>query len=150
MNPFNWTQVVFIKLINKLLKIVYYLKYKLLKTYCFKFDVHVVILNFLYYMKFIRVSATPYSNYSLLCILLLKVFCSTNGTWYSEFCTICNLELGTIWYYIFGTLYYIFPIVILCCILGISYCISYDIYEVLFIKLSTVEYNDGKYCKKYC
>ena len=28
-------------------------------------------------MKFVRVSATPYCNYILLCILLLDVFCST-------------------------------------------------------------------------
>ena len=96
MNPFNWTQVVFIKLVNKLLKIVYYLKYKLLKIYCFKFDVHVAIHNFLYYMKFIRVSATPYSNYSLLCILLLKVFCST----------IWNLVLGILYYVELRTWYY--------------------------------------------
>ena len=32
--------------------------------------------NLLYYMKFGRVSATPYSNYSLVCILLLDTFCS--------------------------------------------------------------------------
>ena len=96
MNPFNWRQVVFIKLINKLLKIVYYLKYKLLKIYCFKFDVNVVIHNFLYYMKFIRISAIPYSNYSLLCILLLKVFCST----------IWNLLLGILYYMKLGTWYY--------------------------------------------
>ena len=38
--------------------------------------------------NFIRVSATPYSNYSLLCILLLKVFCST----------IWNLVLGILYY----------------------------------------------------
>ena len=139
MNSFNWTQVIFIKLVNKLLKIVYYLKYKLLKIYCFKFDVHVVIHNFLYYMKFIRVSATPYSNYSLLCILLLKVFCSTIWNLVLGILYYMELRTWTIWYYIFGTLYYIFPIVILCCILGIGYYISYDIYEVLFIKLSIVE-----------
>ena len=28
----------------------------------------------LYYMKFGRVSATPYYNYSLLCMLLLDIF----------------------------------------------------------------------------
>ena len=32
--------------------------------------------NLLYYMKFGRVSAISYSNYSLLCILLLDAFCS--------------------------------------------------------------------------
>ena len=34
-------------------------------------------------MKFGRVSATPCSNHSSLCILLLDVFCTTNGTWQS-------------------------------------------------------------------
>ena len=46
--------------------------------------------------NFIRVSATPYSNYSLLCILLLKVFCST----------IWNLVLGILYYVELRTWYY--------------------------------------------
>ena len=78
-------------------------------------------------MKFRRVLAAPYSNYSLLCILLLDIFCST----------IRNLVEHII----------LFPVVILCCILSIRYCISYDFNEVLYIKLPIVEYN-YVYCKK--
>ena len=33
--------------------------------------------NLLYFMKFRIVSDTPYFNYSLLCMLVLDVFCST-------------------------------------------------------------------------
>ena len=47
---------------------------------------YVVIRKLLYYMKFGRVSATPYCNYSLQCILLLDVFCST--LWNLEECKI--------------------------------------------------------------
>ena len=79
-------------------------------------------------MKFRRVSATPYSNYSLLCILLLDKF----------FSTIWNLVEYEL----------LFPAVFLCCTLNILYYISYDLYEVLFIKLCIVEYN-YVYCKKY-
>ena len=80
-------------------------------------------------MKFGRVLATPYWNYFLLCILLLDVFCST----------VRNLVEYKL----------LFPVVVLCCILAIRYCISYDVHKVLLIKLSTVEYNYGYY-KKYC
>ena len=71
MGLFNWTKVVFKKLI--------YVNYLKLRNtlHCFKFDVYVVIHNLLYYMKFGRVSASPHCNYSLLCILLLDVFCSS-------------------------------------------------------------------------
>ena len=80
-------------------------------------------------MKFRRALATLYSNYSLLCILLLDVFCST----------IWNLIEHII----------PFPVVILCFILSIRYYINYDFYEVLFIKLPIFEYN-YVYCKKCC
>ena len=79
-------------------------------------------------MKFRRVLPSPYSNYSLLCILL-DVFCST----------IWNLGEHTI----------LFPVVILCCKLSIRYYISYDFYEVLFVKLPIFEYN-YVYSKKCC
>ena len=42
-------------------------------------------------MKFGRVSATPYSNHSLLRILLLDVFCSTNGTLQNITCSFQQL-----------------------------------------------------------
>ena len=80
-------------------------------------------------MKFGRISATPYCNYSLLCILLLDVFCSS----------LWNLVEYKI----------LFPVAIICCILTIRYYISYDFHEVLLIKLSIVEYNYG-YCKMCC
>ena len=80
-------------------------------------------------MKFGRVSATLSCNYSLLCILLLDVFCST------------------IWSFVEYKL--LFPVAILCCILTICYYISYDFHEAHPIKLSIVEYDNG-YCKKYC
>ena len=78
-------------------------------------------------MKFERVSATPYCNYSLQYILLLDVFCST----------LWNLVEYKI----------LFPVAIICCILTLRYDISYDFHEVLLIKLSIIEYNYG-YCKK--
>ena len=96
--------------------------------YCFKSDVCVVILNLLYYMKFRRVSATPYWNYSLLYFLLLKVFCST------------------IWNLVEYKL--IFLVAILCCRLTIHQYISYVFHGVLLTKLSIVEYN-YVYCKRY-
>ena len=122
MGLFNWTKVVFKKLI--------YVNYlKLWNTlHCFKFDVYLVIQNLLYYMKFGRVSATPHCNYSLLCILLLDVFCST----------LWNLVE-----------YKLLVPATLCCILTIRYYISYVFHEVLLTKLSIVEYNYG-YCKKCC
>ena len=121
MGLFNWTKVVFKKLI--------YVNYlKLCNTlHCFKFDVYVVIHNLLCYMKFGRVSATPHCNYSLLCILLLDVFCST----------LWNLVGYKI----------LFPVTLICCILTIRYYISYVFHEVLLIKLSIDEYNCG-HCKK--
>ena len=88
---------------------------------------HTLLYTICCTMKFRRVLAAPYSNYSLLCILLLDVFCST----------IWNLVEHTI----------LFPVVILCWILSICYYISYDVYEVLFIKLPIVEYN-FVFCKK--
>ena len=71
MGFFNWTKVVFKKLI--------YVNYlKLCNTlHCFKFDAYVVIHNLMCYIKFGRVSATPHCNYSLPCILLFDVFRST-------------------------------------------------------------------------
>ena len=79
------------------------------------------------YMNFRRVSATPYSNYSLLCTLLLKVFSST------------------IWNLLEYKL--LFPVVSFCCMLSICYYISYGFYGVHFTKLSIVE-NCYVYCKK--
>ena len=70
-------------------------------------------------MKFGRVSATSYCNYSLLHILLLDVFCS--AVW-----NLVEYKL-------------IFPIAILCDILIIRYDISYVFYEVLLTKLSIVD-----------
>ena len=106
---------------------------KLLKncvTHCFKFDAYVVIPNLLYYMKFWNLSiATPYCNYSLLFILLLAAFCS--AIW-----NLVDFEL-------------FFPVAILCCVLTICYYISYDVHEVLLMKLCIVQYN-YRYCKKYC
>ena len=116
MNLFNWTKLVYKNWSTKYLKMC-----------CFKFFLNVV-LN-LMYTKFGRLPATPYSNDSFLCILLLGIFCST--TW-----NLVEYKL-------------LFPVVIICCILSISYYNSYDFYEVLFIKLSIVEYN-YVYCKKYC
>ena len=82
---------------------------------------HTLLYTICCTMKFRRVLAAPYSNYSLLCILLLDVFCST------------------IWNLVEHTL--LFPVVNLCCILSIRYYISYDFYEIPFIKLLVVEYN---------
>ena len=95
--------------------------------YCGIYISHVVIHNLFYYMNFRRVSATPYSNYSLLYTLLLEVFSST----------------------IWNSLEYklLFPVVSFCCMLSICYYISYGFYGVLFIKLSIVEYW-YVYCKK--
>ena len=73
-------------------------------------------------MKFGRASATPYFNYSLLCILL-DVFGST------------------IWNLVDYKL--LFPVAILSCILTIRYYISHGFHEVLLIKLSIVEFNYG-------
>ena len=88
---------------------------------------YLFIHNLLYYMKFGRVSATPYCNYSLLCVLSLDVYFST--TW-----NLVDYKL-------------LFLVTILCCILTIRYYISCNIYEVLLMKLSIVECNYG-YCKK--
>ena len=97
--------------------------------HCLKSDVYVAIHKLLYYMKFGRVSAIPYCNYPLLCILLLDIFCST----------LWNLvEYKTP-----------FPVAIISCILTVRYYISYDFHEILLIKLTFVEYNYG-YCKKCC
>ena len=95
--------------------------------YFLEFDEYVVIHNLLYYIKFGWVSATPYCNYSLLCILLSEVFSST--IW-----TLVEYKL-------------VFPVASLCFILTILYYINYDVHEVLLKKLSVVEYNYG-YCKK--
>ena len=70
-------------------------------------------------MKFGRVSATPYCNYYLLCILLLDVFCSP----------ICNLIEYKL----------LFPVAILCYVLTTRSYVSYEFHEVLLlIKLSIV------------
>ena len=82
---FNWTKTVFKKLTyikstslsggTSLIDINYWkLCNTMLQIWCIR---SVVIQNLLYYMNFERVSATPYYNYFLLCILLLDVFCST-------------------------------------------------------------------------
>ena len=80
-------------------------------------------------MKFGRVSATPYCNYSVLYILLLDVF-------FSIMWDLAEYKL-------------FFPVAILCCILAIRYHINYVFHEVLLTKLSIVDYNYGC-CKKYC
>ena len=73
--------------------------------HCFEFDVYVVMINLLHYMKLGRVSATPYCNSSLLYILLLDLFCST------------------IWDLVEYKL--MFPVTVVCCILTIYYFIIY-------------------------
>ena len=78
-------------------------------------------------MKFGRVSATPYCDYSLLCILLLDIV----------FSTLWNLVEHKI----------LFPVAIICCVLTIRYYISYDFHDILLIKLFVVEYNYA-HCKK--
>ena len=77
-------------------------------------------------MKFRRVLATHYSNYSLLCILLSNAFWST------------------IWKLVEYKL--LFPVGIFWCMLISPYYISCDYDEVILIKLSLVEYNYG--CSK--
>ena len=49
--------------------------------HCYRFDVYAAIHNLLYYMKFGRLSATPYCNFYLLSILLLDAFCSAIWNW---------------------------------------------------------------------
>ena len=100
--------------------------------HCFKFDVYVVIHNLVYYIKFGIASATHYHNCSLLCILLLDVFCST------------------IWKSVEYKL--LLAVAILYCILTTRYHISYDFHEVLLIKLSIYNYHSyTQYnCKKFC
>ena len=78
-------------------------------------------------MKFERVSATPYCNYSLLCILLLDAYCST--LWDMVACKI------------------LFLVPITCCILTTRYYISNDFHELLVLKLTIIEYN-YRYCKR--
>ena len=112
----NWS-INFLKLCNTLFLI-----------WCIRcYTQFVVIHNLLHYMNFRRVSATSYSNYSLLCTLLLEVFSST------------------IWNLLEYKL--LFPVVSFCCMLSICYYISYGFYGVLFIKLSIVKYS-YVYCKK--
>ena len=82
-----------------------------------EFDIYVVILNWLCYIKFIRVSA--YCNYPLVYILLLDVFCRT------------------IWVVVEYMLH--LPVAILCCLLTIHYYISYVFHEALLTKLSIIE-----------
>ena len=118
MGLFNWKKVVFKKMIC-----VDYLK---LCNTLFWIDVYVAIHKLVVLYE-IWVSATPYCNYSLLCILLLDVFCST-------FWNLVEYKI-------------LFPVAIICCILTIRYCIGYDFHEMLLIKLTIVEYNYG-YCKK--
>ena len=90
---------------------------------------YVAIRKLFCYMKFGRVSATPFCNYSLLFVLLLDVFCST----------LCNLIEYKI----------PFPVAVICCIWTIRYYISHDFHEIFLIKLTIVEYNYG-YCKNCC
>ena len=77
--------------------------------------------NLLYFMKLRIVSDTPYFNYSLLCMLVLDVFCSTR------------------WNLIEHKL--LFSVVIFCYILIIYYYVNYGLHEVLLIKLSVIEYD---------
>ena len=79
------------------------------------------------FVVFGTVSAAPYYNYSLLCILLLDKFYSTIWN-LVEHALPCSYFLPHI---------------------TIRYYISYNFHEVLLIKLYIVEYNYG-YCKKYC
>ena len=79
--------------------------------------------------SFPSTSATPCCNYSLLCVLLLDVLCST----------LWNLVEYKI----------LFPVAIICCILIICYYVSYDSHQVLLINSFIVEYNYG-YCKICC
>ena len=110
--------------------------YTLLYTNCctiWNFDWHRCFpVNF---VKFLRtpfsrntsgrlLPATPYCNYSQLCILLLDVFCST----------IWNLTEYKI----------LFPVAIICCILTIRYHFGNDFHEKVLIKLTIVEYNYGQ------
>ena len=77
--------------------------------HCFKFDVYVAVHKLLYYMKFGIGSATPYCNYSLLCILLLDVL-------YSTLWNLVGYKIR-------------FPVAIICCILTIRCYISYDFHD---------------------
>ena len=114
--PILWASSVEQKLFLKNCSIV-----KLWNTLCFEFELYVVMLNLLHYIKLGKVSATPYCNYSLLYFLLLDIFCST------------------IWDFVEYRL--LFLAANLCCI--------YVLHGVLLTKLYIVEYNYG-YCKKYC
>ena len=114
--PILWASSVEQKLFSKNCSIV-----KLWNTLCFEFELYVVMLNLLHYIKLGKVSATPYCNYSLLYFLLLDIFCST------------------IWDFVVYRL--LFPVANLCCI--------YVLHGVLLTKLYIVEYNYG-YCEKYC
>ena len=114
--PILWASSVEQKLFLKNCSIV-----KLWNTLCFEFELYVVMLNLLHYIKLGKVSATPYCNYSLLYFLLLEIFCST------------------IWDFVVYRL--LFPVANLCCI--------YVLHGVLLTKLYIVEYNYG-YCEKYC
>ena len=87
------------------------------------------MLNFLYYIKFGRISATPFFYYSLLYVLLLNVFFST------------------IWHLVEDKR--LFLRAIHCCLLTIHSYISYVFDEVLLTKLTIAEYKYG-YCKKHC
>ena len=103
--------------------------------YCFKFDVHVIIHNMLYYIELGRVSTTPYCNYSLLFICYYAFFLVLNGTWHALLGMRHEYKV-------------LFPIAILYFILTICYYISYVVHEVLLTKLSIFEYSYG-YCKTY-
>ena len=121
MGLFNWTKVVFKKLI--------YVNYLKLCNMPIVLD-----LMYTFYTQIVALyeiwKSINYSlHYSLLRIKLVDVFCSS----------LWNLVEYKI----------LFPVAIICCILTIRYYISYDFHEVLLIKLSIVEYNYG-YCKKRC
>ena len=122
--PILWASSVEQKLFSKNCSIV-----KLWNTLCFEFELYVVMLNLLHYIKLGKVSATPYCNYSLLYFLLLDIFCSTIRD--------------------FVEYRLLFPVAILFCILTICYYTSYVLHEVLLTRLFIVEYNYG-YCEKYC
>ena len=122
--PILWASSVEQKLFSKNCSIV-----KLWNTLCFEFELYVVMLNLLHYIKLGKVSATPYCNYSLLYFLLLDIFCSTIRD--------------------FVEYRLLFPVAILFCILTICYYTSYVLHEVLLTRLFIVEYNYGC-CEKYC
>ena len=104
MGLFNWTKIIFKKVIDvkylKFINLLYYIKFGRTSV--------IILTNFLQYSQ-------NYGNYSLLCILLLEVFCST--MW-----NLVEYKL-------------LFPVAILWCILTVRHYISYDFHELLLIRI---------------